>query len=360
MGRNSKSRRDKKRAREKTRRRRQRAIAQSMNSRLPSREWVQKKLRDHEKKLAEHDERFGKVRPQIATDFHGHKVVAVGSKLHFGSKWKTFPDFLADYVKTVLTPEWGNIEIQKPLNERHTILQWYDTLCHWQREHGDGSGEIFEGVPSGPVVAYYQIAYDLYVLGHHSSLQTEFVNRLKISDQFQGVRYELTIASTFIRAGFELEFLSENHDKKRPEFIATHKISGEKIYVEAKSRHRPGVLGFDSKTAGDDSLNRAGIRRLLHQALLKHVDGPYIICIDLNLPPISGSPFDTPIFKEVANTIATKERAVPNGGKFLASMILITNFPHHYGEEGKPDPSKTWILRNCHKINITIHDGEMV
>ena len=53
------------------------------------------------------------------------QFVAVANRVFRSNKWKTFPDFLYDYIKQALGPAWGNTEIAKPLSERHPILQWY-------------------------------------------------------------------------------------------------------------------------------------------------------------------------------------------------------------------------------------------
>jgi hypothetical protein len=67
------------------------------------------------------------------------------------------------------------------------------------------------------------------------------MERIRLPDQFQGARYELSIAAVFSRAGYEVEWLTAR-DRKLPEFIATHQTAKTEIAVEAKSRHRPGVL----------------------------------------------------------------------------------------------------------------------
>ena len=68
------------------------------------------------------------------------------------------------------------------------------------------------------------------------------------TDQFQGVRYELFVAATCIRAGFDIAYEDEtDKTKKHPEFVATHRLTGQKISVEAKRRHRQDILGFNSQ-----------------------------------------------------------------------------------------------------------------
>lgn len=170
-------------------------------------------------------DRYGEVRPPISTDFQDHKIVAVGNTIHWGH-WKTFPDFLFHYIKSVLLGEWGNEELSKPLEDRHQILKWYDALCSLQaqtKEESDPSEDgVYASEVDGPSRAYLLLAYDIYVLRHSSALQERVITRLRNQDQFQGARYELFVAATMIRAGFALEHEDESDGSgKHPEFIAT-------------------------------------------------------------------------------------------------------------------------------------------
>lgn len=117
----------------------------------------------------------GDVRPNINFDFKGYKLVAVGNQLHYAknTKWKTFHDFLFDYIKQCLGSNWGNNESAKEYSERHPVLQWYKDLCEFQRSHMDGKQGIYSADCSGPVGAYLALAYELYVLRHHSFLTGE-------------------------------------------------------------------------------------------------------------------------------------------------------------------------------------------
>src|SRR6185369_6237038 len=93
----------------------------------------------HNREEAERLRRFGHVRPPIAMDHQGHKVVAVGSRIFWDKKWKTFHDFLFSYIAAVFGKEWGDGEIKKPFENRHPIMQWYQRLCELQARHADKS-----------------------------------------------------------------------------------------------------------------------------------------------------------------------------------------------------------------------------
>ncbi len=97
---------------------------------------VIKKFQEHQQNEIEREKLYGKTRPIIHNNFKGYKLVAVGSQLHWAKeeKWKTFPDFLLDYIKTTLGRDWGNAELKKPLEDRHQILKWYDAMCRFQQK----------------------------------------------------------------------------------------------------------------------------------------------------------------------------------------------------------------------------------
>jgi hypothetical protein len=266
--------------------------------------------------------------------------VAVGSRLYSAdaTKWRTFPDFLTGYIASVLGKDWGLAELAKPLEERHQIMKWYDGTRRFQAQQKVEEDGLFSAIPNGPYAAYLLLAYDLYTVHHHKGLQTKVVDRLKKHDQFQGARYELFAAATCIRAGFSIEYEEESDPKtKHPEFVGVHKDTGQKISVEAKSRHRPGILGFPGQKMQEEV--KAGVGRLFKEALEKPVKHPYVIFIDLNLPPSEGKIFEKPWFIEVRGTISNIAGDVEKSpDKF--NLVVITNHPHHYGEEGEPDPAK--------------------
>lgn len=285
----------------------------------------------------------GHVRPQVTTRIEDTRFVAVGNRILWG-KWVTFPDFLTDYCRAVFGADWGAQELAKPPEQTHPITDWYRKWAHFSSSQPPAEDGTFLAVPSGPVAAWFHLAYDLYVLQHHAALQARLVARLKNRDQFQGARYELTIAATFIRAGVRIEFEDEtDRTRRHPEFRAIHPSNQEVIAVEAKSRHRPGVLGKPGR-AEDPSEVRAGIGRLLQDALDKAPDLPYVVCIDLNLPPFGhGTVFEQAQIKELMETVVQKEKEYPKEA-FPLSVLVATNFPHYYVPNDVDDPRKDFIV----------------
>jgi len=279
--------------------------------------------------------KYGLVRPIISTDFRGKKIVAVGNQIHWSENWKTFIDFLFDYIKTVLGSEWGNKELKKPFSVIHPIMQWYIETCNFQKKQVPDKDGIYGAIPNGSMAAYILLSYDLYVLQHHASIQKEMVQRLKNKDQFQGARYELFVAATCIKAGFDLQYEDEkDRNRTHVEFIGTHKITGQKVCVEAKSRHRRGVLGQPGKI---DTENQIKVRmgRLLNDELKKKNNHPLVVFIDLNIPQGQARKvYEKPLSGEFKKIIDYIDKTYGQIDKF--NLLVFTNFPHHYGKEDEP------------------------
>ena len=287
------------------------------------------KLPDNLKRLFEVTYKSGQVRPQVMVKFGGFRYVAVGNRILWG-KWVTFPDFLIDYCTIIVGADWGKAELAKPLDQMNPMMQWYKSWEEFAATKKIAPDGTFKAVSSGPVAAWFHLAYDLYILQHNASLQTKLVDRLRNTEQFQGARYELTIAATFIRAGFLIQLEDESdRQRKHPEFLAIDQTTNEAIAVEAKSRHRPGVLAQPGQRENPTEIT-AGIGRLLQNAIAKNIEMPYVVCIDLNLPPFDQENLiKQPQVRELMKTIAQKERQYPEDA-FPVTVVVATNFPHYY------------------------------
>jgi hypothetical protein len=246
------------------------------------------------------EEQQGLGRPIISVKANDHQIVAVGNVVHFSRTWKTFPDFLADYIKGVLDPVWGNAELAKPFADRHPVMQWYDTYCRYQQATIKTPGLPVQAIVTGIVACYLGLAYNLYLLAHNGELQKRLIERLKVPDQFQGAYYELIVANLLIRAGFELELEDEaDGTSKHCEFSARSRRTGKKYWVEAKMRSVVGQLG---KTAADGTTSTNPLGRLIPQlndAFKKPAADERLIFIDLNAE-MTANPEGKPLWIEAA------------------------------------------------------------
>ena len=113
------------------------------------------------------------------------QMVAVGDTIYHSTNWKTFPDFLVDYVKAVLDPAWCGAEMAKPLTERHPIMRWGEALTDYQKVTIKERGKVASAPMTGVVACFLGMAYDLYLLKHNVELQTRLVKRLKDPPNFR-------------------------------------------------------------------------------------------------------------------------------------------------------------------------------
>lgn len=262
----------------------------------------------------------GLGRPIISAEAFGQRFVAVKNRLLHSRKWKTFHDFLCDYIKMAIGPEWGNVELAKPLEQRHPILVWYHHLCLHQRSFIKEPGKVQSAPMTGAVAAYMHLACDLYALDHNAELQEKLVGRLRDRDNFYGARYEVNVAATLIRAGFEIEF--ENEDDRSSshcEFSATFTRTGKRFSVEAKHR----------------ASNKFRLGRQLNRALAKHANHQRIVFIDINVPDDKRDA-DIPTFLRTALVnLRSFEGRIISGRPLPDAYLVVTNTPWHHHLESQ-------------------------
>lgn len=301
-------------------------------------------------------------RPFIQTEFQGKRVRAVGSRLYHSLPLEeTFHEFLIRLLKDVVGMSWGQSETQKPPQEQHIIVKWIKEMGELCKS-GMGRPEDDKGIikstePTGNVQSLLCLAYDIYIVMHCVDLPDALVARLKNKDNFQGARYEIAIAAIFARAGFDIEWV-EDKIHKHCEFIATHKQTKEKIAVEAKSRHRPGVLETEGVTP-DFSTIKTGIERVYNRALKQQPSSiPFLVFIDLNFPITPElPPFQKKWFPELRALVEKHGKPTPeNPDKITA--LFITNFSwHYYGKQSGMQKSESLIVVPKYAINPVSNFG---
>jgi hypothetical protein len=276
--------------------------------------------------------RFGQIRPQISTVWQGRRMVAVRNRIYHSNKWKFFPDFLRDYVPEVLGLDWCKAEAAKPETERHPIITWRvqgAEFMNAQPTQPDGSRAVAS--PSGAWAAYNCFAYDLYVVDDNGGLDDVLLQRLKNREQFQGARHELFAEATCYRAGFTVEHEDEKDGSTRHvEFTVRHSTTGQFLSVEAKSRHRRGVLAMPGTPEEKPDFRIMG---LINDAVAKSPKHPLVIFVDTNLPFKWAERI---LGRQAGNTASRPMQSLLDGIKRAYNdtdpycMIVFSNHPHHY------------------------------
>ena len=243
-------------------------------------------------------------RPFIDTIYQGKRVRAVGSEIVLRPPTETKQEFfvhvLVQTLSRTLGGDWKREQGELSPTERHPIVVWVDAWDEMRRDGGtkaldraDEGGGHYSATATGTVLVLLTLAYDVYTLRHAGALAPgdPLVKRLGNRAEFQGARYEIAAAAMLIRAGYRIEWLSDA-SRKLPEFVARRAGSDVEIAVEVKSRTRPGLLGRPGDPPDEASV-KADLGRLLRAALEKETDGrPFVVFLDLNLPPGQARPFE--------------------------------------------------------------------
>ncbi len=267
----------------------------------------------------------GLGRQIISAEAKGTRFIAINDRVMHSKSWRTFIDFLGDYIKIRVGSEWGNNEIHnKPAQEMHQLIKWYQKICHLQKQYAGVKGEIYQSPKTGAVVAYYGLAYDLYCIDHNAAFQKALIERLKNPDQnFDGVRYEIAVAAILIRGGFTIEFEDESDRRTTHcEFTATSSRTGKLFSVECKRLE---------SSPGDGQINIRRLGKRFAGALTKNANHTRVVFIDLNFPYDPKKNKNFPNVMEVAvNHIRKFESNQQNGGNLPPAFVFMTNSPHHY------------------------------
>jgi hypothetical protein len=301
---------------------------------LPPDDWITQQMARHRASELIRQQQQGLGRPIIGGQLEHHQIVAVKNKVHWG-KWKTFPDFLQDYIKTTLDPLWGNSELAKPFGERHPIIQWYEAYCAFQRKNSIGTGKVQSGQITGVVACYLMLAYNLYLIGHNVDLQARMVARLKDKANFQGAYYELMVASILLRAGFELTLEDEtSRDTKHCEFAAVSKKTGKKYWIEAKMKGVSGLMGKTDADGSNDTDPLSHLVKHLAGALRKPAADDRMIFVDVNAELAADlGPDNPPAFMQAAERRMERyvQTQMPAGA---TAYVFVTCTSFHRDLEG--------------------------
>jgi hypothetical protein len=286
---------------------------------------------------------FGQVRPPIFLDYLDYKFVIAGNKVVYQPKEQArfFNDILLNFVQNTFGREWFEAEVAKPRGTRHPVFEArYKALSYMKAQPRDAQG-VYKAQMTGPMLGYFTFAYDLFTVQDNGRLDARLIERLKNCDQFQGARHELFAEATCLRAGYSIEHEDETDGSTRhAEFTATHKATGQEVSVEAKSKHRPGVLGFPGARQAEDEHN-LNVGQLLNDAIRKNTPHPLVVFFDLNLPWSPASRLlekRIPPHPVIQGTLDRMRRR--HSGRDPINLLVVTNHPEHYSadEEAAPSP----------------------
>lgn len=273
-------------------------------------------------------EKYGHVKNLVTWKWKDHRIVCVGSDIHYGREWKSFHDFLLDYIWILCDQNWVMRQYELEVAQRHVVLQWHDSLKRFTENSSRDEFGFYKGEVCGACRSILDLSYDLYTLRHHQRLQDRVLQRLFYSrGQFQGARHELFAAATVIRAGMEIDFEDESDlSSKHLEFTAIDKVRSQVWGIEAKSKHRHGALGFSTETKKINS--KPGVKELLLKAQKKSDEHPLVVFVDLNLPGSQTSEELNDRYRDVVHEVGALYDGDVQETPF--NLLVFTNSAAHY------------------------------
>lgn len=275
--------------------------------------------------------RVNYVRPFL---LDGRRIWALGNTLFYNRREnETFHDFIVDTLRLTLGEGWW--EEQSAAPNRHFLRQCFDAYHAFITRSAVGANQLPDGTfsaqPDERTLYLMAVAWDICSLIHARNLPEPLLNRLRHRDQFQGARYEIGIAAVFARLAFDVNFLDESAERgvRHCEFFATERSTGLTVAVEAKSRHRQGVI--DQPGTIDPASLRTDVGHLLRQALQQSPgDRPFLVFVDLNMP-VTGDRrvIEHGWFADLNRMLRRLPRPTPESPT-VATALYFTNFSYHY------------------------------
>ena len=194
-------------------------------------EQISRVVRRAEAERVQREKQQGLGRPIVSSQLNDLRVVAVGNVIYKSNRWKTFHDFLHEYLIFQLGADWFKAEKAKATEQRHQIVRWHDQALANAQRHSTEAGEVSMRPITGAERAFLNLAYNIYLIAHHTSPERvkavlpTFLGRLKSkrTDDFVGMLFETYAAAAFLKAGFELRFEDEGFGRpSHVEFVVIH------------------------------------------------------------------------------------------------------------------------------------------
>jgi hypothetical protein len=310
--------------------------AYAVNDTLPPeiRAGIDQKIREVEALRKRREQQQGLGRPIVAAKMRDHQLVVVGDRMLCSANWRTFHDFLRDFLFSFLGQQWLATEREKVAAEQHRIVRWYDQVVEDVRLTASMRRGISVAPMTGAARAFMNLAYNIYLIAHHTgeagdAIVKGYSGRLKSAraDDFLGALFETYAAAAFLKAGFKLEFENERDGlTSHVEFVAVYPGSGKKFSVEVKTRER----SMAAASAGDDGddVKRLRVANKLNKALGKNAEHARVVMIEVNVPEVVNTNAGWP--ESAMRQIRENEKSdFPSGEKKPSAYVFVTNLAFH-------------------------------
>ena len=300
---------------------------------------IERKRREMEALNLRRLQQQGLGRPIISTNMDGLRVINVGKRLYYSRKWRTFHDFLGDYLLGSLGSDWAKAEQAKPVEQRHRIMRWYAQAIDAVKAIPSPS-DLVSGPMTGAMQAFLNLAYNIYLIAHHGDgreMADRYLDRLRSArdDDFIGALFETYAAATFLKAGFSLAYEETEHRSTScVEFVATWPKTEERFSVEVKSRNHT-VSPVDEPGPVDEA-KRLRVGAKLVKALRKSAAHTRVVMIEINVPDrltkqdtLEGWPVAA-----LAQIRGNETASQADGSLYPPAYVFVTNHSFHHDLTG--------------------------
>ena len=282
----------------------------------------------------------GHGNPIISWTDHGYRLVAVGKTVHWSRNWLVFPDFLLDFMKKTLGPEWGAREKSKGT---HPIFRWLEKFQRYS-DNLPTEGKLKAAPVMGFLACWLHLAYALYLIAHNDEIPELLLKRLRNPVTFMPAYYEAIVGAALAVAGFELSSAeTKATSTPTPEFRAKSKKTGTTYEVEAKRKERWKSPTDDVSNANFQSELRSYIRDQVHAASKKKLKNP-VYWFELNIPnPYTEAEWEV-VGTKVEETVREAEKNMTVAGEPIQpAFIAITNHTFLANEDIEGDPAFAFL-----------------
>ena len=302
---------------------------------------------------------YGNTRPIIhVPDYAGYQLVVVRNRVYYSKKWKYFTDFLFDYGIGKMGQEWFEDQKSKAITEQHPLWRLRAQAYDFMNRQPPAPDGTYSGIPNGPMAACNNFYYDLYTVDDNSLFDDSLLQRLRHRDQFQGALHELFVEATCLRAGFSVIRENERDGSRRHvEFTAVHKETGQHVLVEAKSRHRAGILGQAGVPSSNPDIR---FNHLINDAVAKDPHNPLAVFVDTNLSAERAHRFyelqsREPVLPSKTMAALIEKVRQDYGGVDPYNILVFSNHPQHYALDERRAPGNRWAAFISRKARVPVH-----
>lgn len=338
---------------------------------LPTSSHQMDSIREFVRKTQEEMEKAKYESPKYhEVELGGQKFRIVGRGIYPQQHSGELSDIIVEHLKTqVLGQKWLDEESKKSPEKQHVVMRWLSAWIDLRSEGqlvAQASKTQTYSPLSGEAQELLALADDASrLLQHERKFPNKLRARLLNRYEFQGARYELAVAATFIRANFKIEWIDDKRGPanalgKRCDFHAVHQVTRETIAVETKSRRRKGRLNEGGEPRDSAELT-ADVYNLYKEATEQNPGNKtFAIFIDINLPhQPTRAGTDKTWASEVEEILKNYGKANPtNPAPF--SFVFFTNFAWHFrGRQGAHTPEHifSFVPSAKHQISQKTFDA---